>query len=146
MSPRARLASVVFSVLIVAACSRATLGGAGTGAAAKPAANALPAGVTTAMIAQGDSIYHANACARCHGATATGARNGPPLAKGDSAKWLHSDGSHAGIVATIKRGVTKDSLRDKSRPFQMNPRGSNPPISDDAVNAVAAYIWKLNHP
>jgi mono/diheme cytochrome c family protein len=108
----------------------------------------MPAGVTTAMITQGDSIFHAGACARCHGANALGARNGPTLVKGDSAKWLHSDGSYAGILATIMRGVPKDSLRDTTRPFAMNPRGSSlvSPISEDAVKAVAAYLWKLNHP
>ena len=86
-------------------------------ARAAPVAPALPLGVTVAMIALGDS-----------------------------AKWLHSNGSFEGIVATIKRGVPKDSLVDKTRPFQMNPRGTNPPISDESVNAVAAYIWKLNRP
>jgi mono/diheme cytochrome c family protein len=106
----------------------------------------MPAGVTTAMITMGDSIFHANACARCHGPTAHGAQNGPTLVKGDSAKWLHSNGSYEGIVKTITAGVPKDSLVDKTRRFQMNPRGSSPPISDDAVKAVAAYIWKLNHP
>lgn len=133
------------AALSFAACARGAAT-AGTGAAAKAATPALPAGVTAAMITLGDSIFHANACARCHGATATGAQNGPPLAKGDSAKWLHSDGSYDGIVRTITAGVPRDSLRDKTRRFQMNPRGSNPPISDDAVKAVAAYIWKLNHP
>ena len=106
----------------------------------------MPAGVTAAMVASGDSIFHANACARCHGPTAHGAANGPTLVKGDSAKWLHSNGSYEGIVKTITAGVPKDSLVDKTRRFQMNPRGSNPPISDDAVKAVAAYLWKLNHP
>jgi mono/diheme cytochrome c family protein len=102
--------------------------------------------LTTASIAMGDSIFHANACARCHGPTAHGAANGPTLVKGDSAKWLHSNGSYEGIIKTITTGVPKDSLSDKTRRFQMNPRGSSPPISDDAVKPVAGYIWKLNHP
>jgi mono/diheme cytochrome c family protein len=147
LSARGLIATLAVT-LTVAGCSRATTAGTGTGAAMKPAEPALPAGVTTAMIAQGDSIYHAGACARCHGANALGARNGPTLVKGDSAMWLHSDGSYAGILATIMRGVPKDSLRDKARPFAMNPRGSSlvTPISEDAVKAVAAYVWKLNHP
>jgi mono/diheme cytochrome c family protein len=146
MSPRSVRGVVAATALIVAACGRATSGGAGAGAAAKPLVPAMPAGVTAAMITQGDSVFHAHACARCHGATARGAANGPTLVKGDSAKWLHSDGSYEGIVATIKRGVPRDSLRDKTRRFAMNPRGSNPPIVDAEVNAVAAYLWKLNHP
>ena len=102
--------------------------------------------LVTAAGATIKSNFHANACARCHGPTAHGAQNGPPLVKGDSAKWLHSNGSYDGIIRTITAGVPKDSLVDKTRRFQMNPRGSSPPISDDAVKAVAAYIWKLNHP
>jgi cytochrome c553 len=137
--------AVVGTLFVVAACGRAA-SGAGAGEAAKPAVPSMPAGVTAAMIAQGDSIYHAHACARCHGAKGAGGQNGPLLAKGDTAKWLHSSGKYEEIVATITRGVPRDSLRDKTRRFAMNPRGSNPPINDDAVKAVAAYIWKLNHP
>jgi mono/diheme cytochrome c family protein len=145
----ARIAVICGTVVaLAAACSRGTASSAGDGPspAAKPAVPVMPAGVSAAMITQGDSIFHANACARCHGPTAHGAQNGPTLAKGDSAKWLHSDGSYDGIINTITKGVPKDSLVDKTRRFQMNPRGSNPPINDAAVKAVAAYIWKLNHP
>jgi mono/diheme cytochrome c family protein len=143
--PLMGIAAMAAASLALLACSRAT-SGAGAGEAAKPAAPVMPAGVTPALIATGDSIYHAHACARCHGAKGVGGQNGPLLAKGDTAKWLHSSGKYEEIVATITRGVPRDSLRDKTRRFAMNPRGSNPPISDDAVKAVAAYIWKLNHP
>jgi hypothetical protein len=46
------------------------------------------------------------------------------------------------------RGVPRDSLRDKSRRFAMNPRGSSltNPISEDDIKAISAYVWKLNHP
>jgi mono/diheme cytochrome c family protein len=100
------------------------------------------------IIARGDSLYSANACQRCHGPRGVNGPNGPALAKGDSAKWLHSDGSYAGIVATVMRGVPRDSLRDKSRRFAMNPRGSSltNPISEDDIKAISAYVWKLNHP
>ncbi|HVZ50286.1 MAG TPA: cytochrome c [Gemmatimonadaceae bacterium] len=118
----------------------------GTSRAATPGAPALPTGVTLAMIARGDSLYSHNACQRCHGPNGFNGPNGPALAKGDSARWLHSDGSFDGIVSTILAGVPRDRLVDKTRRFQMNPRGSNPPLSDDDVRAVAAYIWKLNHP
>lgn len=142
---------VAFSgILATGGCSRAMVGAS---TATEPAANvpkaaapALPLGVTVAMIALGDSLYSHNACQRCHGPSGFNGPNGPALAKGDSARWLHSDGSYDGIVATILRGVPRDSLVDKMRRFQMNPRGSNPPLSDDDVRAVAAYIWKLNHP
>jgi len=106
----------------------------------------MPTGVTPALIATGDSIYHANACARCHGAKGVGGQNGPPLAKAAPAAWLHSTGKYEEIIATITQGVPRAALKDTTRRFAMNPRGSNPPINDDAVKAVAAYIWKLNNP
>jgi mono/diheme cytochrome c family protein len=138
---RIRLVAIV---LLIAACARGS-STSGVGEAAKPAAPALPAGVTVEMIARGDSLYSHNACQRCHGPFGKNGPNGPALAKGDSAKWMHSDGSFEGIVATIIAGVPREKLVDKTRRFQMNPRGSNPPLSDADIRAVAAYIWKLNH-
>lgn len=140
----------------VAGCGRAASSGAAgapgpatvmaAAAAARPAAAAMPAGVSAATVSLGDSLFNANACARCHGRAGVGGQNGPPLAKGDSAKWLHSSGSYDEIVATIIAGVPREKMVDQSRRFQMNPRGSNPPLTDDQIKAVAAYIWKLNHP
>lgn len=133
------------AALVTVACARGS-STTGAGVAAKPAAPALPAGVTPAMITRGDSLYSHNACQRCHGPFGFNGPNGPALAKGDTAKWLHSDGSFEGIVGTIMTGVPREKLVDKTRRFQMNPRGSNPPLSDADIRAVAAYIWKLNHP
>ena len=139
---------VIGAALAAAACARGSTT-SGTGAAAKPAAApaapVLPAGVTVEMITRGDSLYSHNACQRCHGPFGFNGPNGPALAKGDTAKWLHSDGSFEGIVATIIAGVPREKLVDKTRRFQMNPRGSNPPLSDADIRAVAAYIWRLNH-
>ena len=157
MNARRRVVVFAVTVSLVNACARGAAR-AGGGATPMPVAEravsrsaaarapVMPAGVTPAMIARGDSLYSHNACQRCHGPFGVNGPNGPALAKGDTAKWLHSDGSYAGIVATILRGVPFDSLRNKTRRFQMNPRGSNPPLSDDDVKAVAAYLWKLNHP
>ncbi len=149
---RALIISVVSTALAAAACARGSVS-SGTGEAvmtaavrSAPTAPALPAGVTVEMIARGDSLYSHNACQRCHGPFGFNGPNGPALAKGDTAKWLHSDGSFEGIVATIIAGVPREKLVDKTRRFQMNPRGSNPPLSDADIRAVAAYIWKLNHP
>lgn len=120
--------------------------GAMASAAPAPPRPALPAGVTTAMITLGDSLFNANACSRCHGRAGVGGANGPPLVKNDTATWLHSTGAYEEIVATIIAGVPREKLKDQTRRFQMNPRGSNPPLNDEQIRAVAAYIWKLNHP
>ncbi len=154
MTARLRtFASLAFAATTVVACSRhgpaagpAAGGAPVTGTSAAPRGPAMPAGVTAAMITLGDSLYHANACARCHGRSGINGPNGPSLAKGDSVRWLHSSGTYEEIVATIIAGVPREKMVDQSRRFQMNPRGSNPPLSDEQVKAVAAYIWKLNHP
>lgn len=154
MTGRTRLCSIatVAAATFLAACSRGSTSGAvGTpsavmAAAATPAALVMPAGVTPAMITRGDSLFNANACSRCHGKAGAGGQNGPVLVKNAENPWLHSTGKYEEIVATITAGVPKEKLKDQTRLFQMNPRGSNPPLNDDQIKAVAAYIWKLNHP
>lgn len=115
-------------------------------AAAPPAPKtpALPAGVTTAMIAEGDSIFNTASCQRCHGKGAVGATNGPSLVR---TTWDHGSGRYEDIVKTIIAGVPKDQMKDPARPFAMRARGGvQPALTDPQVNAVAAYIWSLNHP
>ena len=105
---------------------------------ARPAAAQAPAGVTPAMIAQGDSIFHSSGnCYACHGANAQGAV-GPNLT---DAEWLHSDGSYDAIVKQITTGVTAEESKSK---IPMPPRGGSQ-ITDDEVKAVAAYVYSLSH-
>lgn len=112
-----------------------------TTAAAAPAA-AAPA-VTPAMIAMGDSIYHAASCRRCHGPDAKGAQNGPSLL---GPSFMHVNGSYNDFVRLITSGVPTDSIKDKSHQFPMRARGGgNPPLTDDQVKAVAAYVYSLSH-
>jgi mono/diheme cytochrome c family protein len=94
------------------------------------------------MVALGDSLFHARSCARCHGATATGAQNGPNLT---TSTHLHVDGSYDGFVKIITNGVPADQIKDKSHQFAMRPRGGNPPLSDDEIKSVAAYVYTLSH-
>jgi cytochrome c oxidase cbb3-type subunit 3 len=102
----------------------------------------LPGSITTAMIAQGDSIFHARACRRCHGPRGQGTVNGPVLA---DTVWLHIGGSYAEIVQLITRGVSREELRDTSRPFDMQPRGGrNNPLTDEQIRLVAAYVYSLS--
>ncbi len=104
----------------------------------------LPAAVTPAAVALGDSIFNTASCQRCHGKGAVGATNGPNLTAG---KWQHGSGSYEDIVKTITAGVPKDSIKDSSHPFAMRPRGGvNPLLTDDQVAAVAAYVYKISHP
>lgn len=112
-----------------------------TTAAAAPASAASV--VTPAMIAMGDSLYHAATCRRCHGPDAKGAQNGPSLL---GPSFMHVNGSYDDFVRIITSGVPTDSIKDKSHQFAMRPRGGgNPPLTDDQVKAVAAYVYSLSH-
>ena len=147
--PFARPTFLLIAATAIAACSSATKTAssapspAQSGAAAKAAANSLPTGVTTAMISEGDSLFHKASCVRCHGADATGAQNGPSL-KGPT--FMHVDGTYPDFVRLIMSGVPADSIKDKSHRFAMRPRGGGQtPLTDDQVKAVAAYVYSLSH-
>jgi mono/diheme cytochrome c family protein len=103
-------------------------------------APAMPAGVTPALIARGDTLYHARACTRCHGPAGRNGPNGPDLT---DTVWLHHSGSYDEIVRTITTGVPRAELKDQTRRFAMNPRGGQPVLSDEEIRAIAAYVWGL---
>ena len=98
----------------------------------------LPDGVTKEMIEQGKAVYGgAGICSSCHGPAGAGI---PSLgANLTDAEWLHSDGSYDGVVKTVMDGVTAQA---SSSGVPMPAKGGTN-ISDDDVNAVAAYVWTL---
>jgi mono/diheme cytochrome c family protein len=99
---------------------------------------AVPAGVTPAAIAQGDSIFHKDGlCYACHGSNAEGAV-GPNLT---DAEWLHGDGSYDFIVAMVTSGVPAEKAK---KGIAMPPKGGSS-ITADQVKAVAAYVYSLSH-
>jgi glucose/arabinose dehydrogenase/mono/diheme cytochrome c family protein len=102
----------------------------------------IPEGGTKEIVALGDRIYHGQVggatCTGCHGAAATGTPLGPNLSNN---RWLWSDGSAAGIAATVRVGV----------PHPKNYRAAMPPmggaqLTADQVSAVASYVWALSQP
>ena len=145
----ARPTILLIAATAIAACSSATKTSSTspspsqTGAAAKAANSGLPAGVTTAMIAEGDSLYHKASCVRCHGADSKGAQNGPNLT---GPTFMHVNGTYPDFVRLIMSGVPADSIQDKAHRFPMRPRGGGQtPLTDDQVKAVAAYVYSLSH-
>ena len=103
-------------------------------------AQSLPAGVTAAMVQEGQLVYAgAGICAACHGPDATGAI-GPDLT---DAEWLIGDGGYEGLVAQILEGV---SAAEATNPLGaiMPPKGGAA-LTDAQVRAVAAYVWTLSH-
>jgi mono/diheme cytochrome c family protein len=113
----------------------------GLAAAAVPArAQGLPAGVTPDMVEKGKAIFTgAGNCYACHGQNAQGML-GPTTNLVDH-QWLHGDGSYQGIVAYIKKGITKEESKSG---IPMPARGGSN-ITDDQVNQVAAYVWSISH-
>ncbi len=89
----------------------------------------------------GDRIYRGQvggaACAACHGTGGKGTPLGPDLT---DSKWLWSDGSYLEIAKTITEGVAAP----KEYRSPMPPMGGAQ-LSDDDLNAVAAYVWAVGH-
>lgn len=101
-------------------------------------AQELPEGVTQAMVEQGREIFTGpGICYTCHGQNAKGTSLAPDLTDDE---WLNVDGSYDQIVELVKTGVPEPV----EHPSPMLPKaGTN--ISDEQVNAVAAYVWTLSH-
>jgi glucose/arabinose dehydrogenase/mono/diheme cytochrome c family protein len=100
-----------------------------------------PPGGTPAMVALGSRVYHGQVggatCTGCHGADAKGSPLGPDLTANT---WLWSNGSYAGIAATIAGGVAQPKRYRSPMPAMGGVQ-----LSSDQVMAVSAYIWALNH-
>jgi cbb3-type cytochrome c oxidase subunit III len=97
----------------------------------------LPAGVTEQMVTEGETIFKgAGICFTCHGQDAKGVPGlGADLTDDE---WLHADGTYDKIVATIFSGTTSETGA------VMPPKGG-PPLTDEQVKAVAAYVWSLSN-
>lgn len=95
----------------------------------------LPDGVTAEMVQAGAELYPTQICSTCHGSTGEGVTDlGPNLV---DAVWLNSDGSYEAIVATITNGVPEP----KEFAAAMAPKGGMANITDEQVQALAAYIY-----
>lgn len=141
-----RLRTSLFVLAAAAACSSQT-GSSSATAGPQPqaamAVAALPAGVTPAMVALGDSIFHKASCQRCHGMDAKGTDRGVNLT---DTEWAQITGTYPDIVRIITEGVPKDKIKMPGAPFAMRPRGGvNPALTDEQVNAVAAYVYSISH-
>ena len=144
------LASLTLALAVAAgACSKGTTSSstataptpAGASATARPS-NGLPASATPAVIAMGDSIYHARGCRNCHGPDAKGTPRAPDLT---DPTLLQVNGSYADYVRIIRDGVPATEIKDKSHTNPMPARGGTRPaaLTDDQINAVAAYVFTL---
>jgi mono/diheme cytochrome c family protein len=112
----------------------AGLGAAGGGP--KIVAKNLPAGVTQAMVDEGQTAF-GTVCAACHGQGGVGTASAPAL---NDAKWLWISGQFDEIVARINQGVPQP----KEHPAPMPPRGGGN-FTDEQVRQIAAYVYALSH-
>jgi mono/diheme cytochrome c family protein len=105
------------------------------------AALPVPPGVTAAMVALGNRIYHGEVggapCTGCHGADGAGTPLGPNLT---AKHWSWSDGSVDGIAATITIGVIQPKQYRAAMPAMGGAQ-----LSADQVHALATYVWGLSH-
>lgn len=109
-------------------------------AAAGPdlAALSLPAGVTAAMVEEGQALYGGSGnCFTCHGAAGAGSPLAPQLNDGE---WLNIAGQYEEIVNVIMNGV----MQPKQYAVPMPARGGST-ITDEQVRAVAAYVYAISH-
>jgi cytochrome c oxidase cbb3-type subunit 3 len=106
-------------------------------AGAAAAQEAAPAAASPAQIAKGDTIFHKTGlCYACHGNNAEGTV-GPNLT---DAEWIHGDGSVQMIAATVTAGIPKEKAKSG---IPMPPKGGSS-ISEEDVQAVAAYVHSLS--
>jgi mono/diheme cytochrome c family protein len=137
--------------LTLSACALAALAGCqhGGAEAAAPApapaaamtVSATPPGVTPAMLAEGDSIFHKGSCQRCHGMDGKGTPRGPDLTDGT---WAQISGIYSEIVEIVTTGVPKAKIKMAGAQFGMNARGGSN-LTDEQIRSVAAYVHSLSH-
>lgn len=108
-----------------------TVGGGG----AKLVAKNLPAGVTQAMVDQGQELF-GQVCTACHASGGAGSTAGPPL---NDREWLHISGAYPEIVSIINAGVANP----KQYPGVMPPKGGGN-FTAEQVGQIGAYVYALS--
>jgi mono/diheme cytochrome c family protein len=98
----------------------------------------LPEGVTAEMVAEGRSLFTGEGiCYTCHGMDGEGGPLAPNL---QDPEWIWSDGSYDQIVRQVMVGIPEP----EQFPGIMLPKGGTA-ITDEQVQAVAAYVWTLSN-
>jgi len=140
-----QLAALVAASTGASACGHVSVGVSTNGLPAHTTSSILrlPDGITKFQIAYGDSVFHHTDCRRCHGTAGAGSPDGPSVR---SAQVASSVDSVRALIKIITNGVRVEDFRNGSYRLPMPPRGgTEPPLTDGQVRAVAAYIWSLSH-
>lgn len=110
-------------------------GGLAGAAQVRLVATNLPAGVTQAMVDQGQDLF-GTVCAGCHGPAGAGTSTCPDLT---DAEWINITGAYPEIVTVITNGVP--TPREHPAPMPAMGGGS---FDDAQVRALAAYVYALS--
>ncbi len=111
-------------------------GQAGSGAATSaPAITASPE-----LLARGQDAYIKGMCGLCHGPDGSGGTLGPSLRTGT---WQHSDGSVAGMVATLQAGIPADKIANTLFETPMDP--ATILVAESELEALASYVLTLKN-
>ena len=100
---------------------------------------ALPPGMTTDMLVEGDRIFHGKGgCFACHGAEAQGL---PAAGDGITSALFYARHEWRSIDSLITAGVPDALTRS---PIAMPARGARGDLTEDEVRRVAAYVWAIS--
>ena len=103
----------------------------------------LPAGMTAAMIVDGDAIFHGTGgCYLCHGEEATGVQQrGSAITNAVLKVPVKSPGGWDAVDSLILNGIPEAVTRSS---IGMPPRGIHSSLNTDQVRRVAAYVWAIS--
>lgn len=112
--------------------------------AAPPAeapSGALPAGVTAAMVEQGQQVFNGpGVCFTCHGQQGQGTPLGPAL---NDNQWLWIENPQQDLQQKLVTVIRDGVARPKEYPAPMPPMGGAS-LNDEQLQSVAAYVASLN--
>ena len=101
----------------------------------------IPPGSSAPQVARGKAVFDGEAggtCGGCHGGDGSGGPIGPDLTAG---KWLWATG---GSLDAIKKVILAGVPKPKEHTGAMPPKGGVDDLSDDDVQALAAYVWAIS--
>ena len=114
---------------------------AAPGAEPTAPAGAAGAGNNAALVAQGQTAYASSVCVSCHGPQGQGTPLAPAFTDDEWLVVTPGPNLAADVANVIKTGVP--TPRDPAHVAPMPPYGGIP-LSDDQVNALAAYVVSLS--
>ena len=113
---------------------------AAVAAAPVAAQDPVPA-LDSAKVKAGKALFEGRGlCFSCHGMSGEGMLGPTTRLNATKDAWLHHDGTLAGVVALIKRGVDDE----QSKSGQVMPPMGGAKLSDAQVEQVASYVLHLH--